>query len=285
MTTETPQQEDFAELNQRFMRDVVKFYDEHNKGPYFEYDFKANEKEGITYERDGKRIYNLGKEIITQGFRCYLPNFQAVKSDLEKDNTNIRNYWMRENTRRRFIWPLDSLIRDLHEQEVMSLHRIRENFDKIVDITQIQDERVPYVYKDALGKMIFHLVRVHPASGIHDISPEWTCRVLHEIRKKMHSRFWEETKMNEQEFGEALVKELLERDLDFERTDYPNGVPAYEAREALSSYDVTDPKIIKAVHDAIKIETKQFVNMSLLKSKKKAHERKYKKERRTYQHS
>lgn len=248
----------------KYRLQIVEPYDSKNRGSYFHWDREPNENDGITYD-NGMKLIEQGIQIISDAVLLYAPSFQDIQNRINQTQTEsdlVRNYVQRD-----LNFGLDYWIKIVGEGRCNKAHDFLEIFRKV---TELGDD-IPFAYKEGLGEMLFHQLRIEEIGHACRDYTHWTCRSLEEILQKMHVEFMRERK---QEFGESLVKELLcikynledvcgDRYSRFE-------LPAMKAQDAIRKYRVTNENLIMATDHALVLEANTYEELASLERKNKA---------------
>lgn len=272
MKKEKEQLKLFERLHKQFLNKVVCPYDSKNKGSYFVYDWEANENGGITYESGGKKLGELGRDLIANAITLYAPRFREINQNVQQIMENAHP--LARNCLKELAGDLKNLVwrvKKIEDGQSKYCSDYKEIFITVSDLKSSSIDEIPYSYEEGLGEMLFHQIRIGNHYG-GDIGTAWTCRCLDDILKRMHVSFLENRRS---EFGEALVKELLSRKDGFWNFYEGEQLPAIEALDAIGRYRVTDENLITTVERTLILEANHYVELATLKRQKNSAEKSF----------
>lgn len=278
MKKEEKQLKEFEKLHKQFLDEVVKPYDSNNKGSYFVYDREANESEGITYDRGGCELVELGSDLIANVITLYAPRFREINKNVHQIMENAHPL-AREGLRELagdsydLVWR----VKQVEDDKIKHDGLYKDIFTDVSNLTNRSDiSEIPYNYKEGLGEMVFHQIRIGEHSG-GGIDFNWTRRALDDIFKSMHVGFLEDRKS---EFGEALVKELLSKQDAFWKFYQGEQLPARQAQDVIKRYGVTDENLIATVDKSLVLEANHYAELESLKRQRNSAKNSFAQQRR-----
>lgn len=261
----------FEELLRSYRSKIVEPYDSRNRGSYFHWDHDSNKDGGVTYDNGGAELMEQGIGFITEGVLLFAPIFQDIKNRINKTRTG--SYLVKECVQN--LNPsLDYYIRLAKDGRLEKARDFLEIFKKVVGLR----EDIPFAYKEGLGEMLFHQRRIEEIGHACESYTHWTCRTLDEILQELHVEFLRDRR---QEFGEALVKELLSTKYNLREFYAGEPLPAMQAQDAIRRYNVTNEDIIATADQALVLEAKTYAELAQLKRKSKSVKASHDEQRRT----
>lgn len=252
-------------IHGQFMKEVVGTYDSRNTGNYFVYDSEANYKQGITPKRLGRKLGEKAGKLVYDAFALSLPillDLQEKVGVAQRGDTTFESS-LREIGNK--IYWTTNRIKSAEDSKLMNAYDSKEAFIALSGLS------LPGTYDYDLGEMVFHQVRIHPSTGLGGLSSDWTCRTLDKILDELHCMFLEERKP---EFGEALARELLSREADFNYAC--DKLPAQEVLNAIDRYRVTNENLIRAAEQALVIDAQSYADLTSIKRQEEAKKESYK---------
>ena len=250
---------DFQRLKGEFDIEVLRAYDDKLKGNYFIHQFEPNrDGKGIDYNTGGRELAQNGAKIIIPAVNLFASDIMGLYPRIKKEYYDSldseTSHRSRLSDETRMISRLEGGVKYLSDE---LYHLSPHSYLDVYPAISYFSEQTPQEYRQGLGEMIFHQLRLlnmcslgekdpfqfHDLDMILQFIPEKDFLSIDRIRQ----------------VGEGLVREVLKS---------KNGCrSSAEARQAIQRYGLTSEELIIAVE---KIESLEAEYKSRMNEHKKA---------------
>lgn len=261
-------QGEFQRLRTAFDEEVRRVYDEKLQGNYFIHQHALNrDGRGLDYGTGGEELARRGAKLIVSTLDLHANEFSALLAEKIKDYRDIMTSG-------------EDKLREKIQDEVNKLNRftssVRELSDEryhlsIFPYTSVYpavshfSEITPVEYRQGLGEMLFHQLRLLNMCGLGEADPLQFGSLDHVLWLIPDKEFLSEER--KQQLGEGLIREILK--------SKDGCKAAVAALHASWRYDVEDRDLHKAIEQMIAIEGENKERMGELTGNLKRRKEEY----------
>jgi hypothetical protein len=257
---------DFQRLKEEFDTEILGVYDRKLKGNYLIHQREPNKDGGIDYNTGGRELDRRGSQLIASAVNLFVNDFRDLARRFDAEYYEVMQS---EDVKREQLSEGIGIINRFEMGvKVLSDERslTRPNYYiEVYPAISHFPEQTPQEYKQGLGEMIFHQLRLTNMCGLGEADPfhfSGFDRILQLIPNK---EFLNEDRIRQ--VGEGLVREVLRS---------MNGCRSVtEALDAIKRYDLQDYDLLDTVNEMEFEENAHKERMGRLRSKLKEEQEKY----------